>query len=403
MQLLIKLFQVALKSLASHKLRSSLTMLGVIIGVGAVIVMLSIGEGAKRRVSQNIKSLGTNLLIVRPGFAQRGPVRASSVQTLTEKDAEAIQTQVQDVAALAPEVGKTAQVKALAKNTNTTILGTTEAFLTVNNYRLTAGRFLEASDLRQQAKTAVLGATPAAELFEGADPIGQTIKISGVNFTVIGVLEAKGQTGYRDPDDQVTIPITTAQKRLLGQDFLRAITVQITSEQAMDGAQATIESLLRERHRLAASAPADFHVRNQKEILDTMSEVAGTFTTLLAAVAAVAMLVGGIGIMNIMLVSVTERTREIGIRKALGARRQDVLFQFLVEAMVLSILGGLIGIAAGLGTSNLVGASGSWETVCSSNSVVLAFAIATATGIFFGFYPAQKASGLDPIEALRHE
>ncbi len=403
MRLLISLTGVALRSLASHKLRSSLTMLGVIIGVGAVIVMLAIGEGAKRKVSRNITSLGTNLLVVRPGMSRRSHVRSARVVTLSRKDAEAISREVSDIAHVSAEVGKSAQVKYLSKNAQTTIMGATEAYLPVNNFRLAEGRFLEIDDDRRSAKVAVMGATPAAELFGEESPVGRRIKIKGVNFQVVGVLEAKGQSGYRNPDDVILVPLTTAMKRLFGLRYLRSINVQVASEKAMSGAQADIEELLRRRHRIAAGAPSDFNIRNQKEILETMNAVTGTFTTLLAAVAAVAMLVGGIGIMNIMLVSVTERTREIGIRKALGARRRDVLFQFLVEAVVLSVLGGLLGIAAGLGTAHVVGSGGTWETAVQTDSIFMSFGIAAATGVFFGLYPARKASRLDPIEALRHE
>ncbi len=403
MKLFFKLTLVALQSLAAHKLRSALTMLGVIIGVGAVIVMLGIGEGAKQRVSGNIKALGTNLLVVRPGFGRRGPVRSKSVQTLSEKDAAAIARDIPDVAYVSPEAGSNAQVKYLAQNTSTTVLGATPAFLSVNNFHLADGDFFTDADVRTRRKVAVVGATVAKELFEGNSPVGRTLKIKGVNFKVVGLLAAKGQSGFRDPDDQVVIPLTTAQKRLFGIDYLRAINVQVKTAGAMDRVQADIEALLAQRHRIAAGAQPDFNIRNQKEILDTMNEVTSTFTRLLAAVAAVAMLVGGIGIMNIMLVSVTERTREIGIRKALGARRRDILFQFLVEAMVLSILGGLLGIAAGLGAAHLVAQSGSWATVVKADSIGLSFAIASATGIFFGLYPARKASRLDPIDALRYE
>jgi putative ABC transport system permease protein len=402
-KLYVQLARVALQSLKSNKLRSALTMLGVVIGVGAVIVMVSIGEGARERVSRDIQGLGTNLLVVLPGFDRKGPVRANNVQTLTAEDARAIAEQVPNVALVSPEAGSTAQVKYLAKNTSTTVLGATPAFLPVNNFQLREGRFLDAEDLRQNRKVAVLGATPAQDLFDGASPVGQTLKVKGVNFEVVGVLEAKGQSGYRNPDDQLLVPLHVAQSRLFGTTHLRAVNVQVVSEGAMEEAQAEIEYLLRQRHRIAAGAASDFNIRNQKEILETMSQVTDTFTTLLAAIAAVSMLVGGIGIMNIMLVSVTERTREIGIRKAVGARNGDILVQFLVEAVVLSVLGGLAGIAAGVGGSLAVAATGSWETSIATKSIALSFAVAAATGVFFGLYPARKASLLDPIVALRSE
>jgi putative ABC transport system permease protein len=403
MNLFGTLTREGLQSLSYNKLRSALTILGVIIGVGAVIVMVSIGEGAKRKVARNIQGLGTNLLVIRPELDRKGPVRAAAVQTLTLEDALAIGSEVDDAAAVAPEAGGQGQAKYLSKNWNTTILGTNERYLDVNNFRVREGRALEGDDVSGVRKVAVLGATPARELFGDASPLGQTIKVRGVNFDVVGVLEAKGQSGYRDPDDQILVPVTTAQKRLFGQPSLRAINVQVRTEDAMDRAEARIGALLRTRHRLQDGAPDDFNVRNQKEILATMSEVGDTFTALLAAVAAVSMLVGGIGIMNIMLVSVTERTREIGIRKAIGARQRDILFQFLVESVVLSLVGGLLGIALGVGASAIVGAGGTWETSIVGSSIALAFGVAVATGVVFGLYPARKASKLDPIVALRYE
>jgi putative ABC transport system permease protein len=377
-------------------------MLGVIIGVSAVIVMVSIGEGAKARVAENIKGLGTNLLVVRPGFDKKGPVRQTSVQTLTLDDAKAIAAQVPEVAQVAPEAGQTVQVKYLAKNTSTTVLGVTEAYAPVNNFRVTLGRFVDGEDVRLSRKVAVLGATPAKDLFGAESPLGRTIKVRGMNFEIVGLLEPKGQSGYRDPDDQILIPITTAQRRLFGLTHVRAINVQVASEPAMPSVEAGIETLLRRRHRLGPEAQPDFNVRNQKEVLDTMSQVTGTFGKLLAGVAAISLFVGGIGIMNIMMVSVTERTREIGIRKAVGARRTDILFQFLVEAVVLSVLGGVIGIGLGLGAAKGMAMAG-WETRVAGSSVMIAFAVAAATGAFFGLYPAQRASRLDPIDALRYD
>ena len=402
-KLMGQLARIALQSLAQRKTRTALTMLGVIIGVGAVIVMISIGEGAKQTVSRSIKGLGTNLLVVRPGFARRGPVRSASVQTLTAEDALAISSQVTGVARVAPEVGQTAQVKYLASNTSTSVVGTTPAWMTVNNYEVREGRFIDDLDERLSRKVAVLGATVARELFAGGQASGETIKIRGVNFLVIGVLEAKGQGGFRDPDDQLLIPLNTARSRLFGVQYMRTISVQVVSEEAMDRAQGEIEELLRRRHRIEPGAESDFRIGSQKELLDTATQVSDTFTALLAAVAAVSLLVGGIGIMNIMLVSVTERTREIGIRKAVGARSRDILFQFLVESVVLSGIGGLMGVGAGVGGSRIVAAVGQWETAVAGSSIALAFGVAMAIGVFFGLYPAHKASRLDPIEALRHE
>ena len=402
MRLTLQLCLVALSSIWSHKMRSALTMLGVIIGVGSVIVMLGIGEGAKINVKKQITSMGTNLLIIRPGMERRGPVRQANVQTLTPKDAEAI-AKLPNVKAVAPEAGNNAQVKYMSQNVNTTILGTTAAFLEVNNFTIEDGRFLEEEDEAGARKVAVLGATPASALFGRSRVVGETIKIKGVNFEVVGLLKAKGQSGIRDPDDQVIVPMSTAMRRLFGIKNVRSINVQVESQEAMSGVQNEIEDLLRIQHRLAEGAPSDFNIRNQAEILQTMTQVSETFTTLLGAVAFVSMLVGGIGIMNIMLVSVTERTREIGIRKAVGARQRHILFQFLVEAVVLSVLGGLGGIAAGLGAAHLVSQSGTWTTAVRPDVILFSFSIAAVTGIFFGLYPAYKASRLDPIQALRYE
>ena len=403
LKLMSQLARIALRSLAQRKTRTALTMLGVIIGVGAVIVMISIGEGAKASVSASIKGLGTNLLVVRPGMARRGPVRSSNVITLTADDAQAIAKQVAGVVAVAPEIGQSVQVKQMSNNTSTSVLGVTPPWATVNNFVVEQGRFIDDLDERTSRKVAVLGATVKATLFAGERVTGQTIKIRGVNFQVIGTLAAKGSTGQRDPDDQVLIPLSTARTRLFGIDYLRTLNVQIASEDLMDPAQGEIEELLRGRHRIQPGAPSDFQIGSQKDLLDTATQVADTFTALLAAVAAVSLLVGGIGIMNIMLVSVTERTREIGIRKAIGARSRDVLFQFLVESVVLSGLGGIVGVAAGVGGSRIVSVVGGWQTSVATSSIVLAFSVAMGIGVFFGLYPAHKASRLDPIEALRHE
>ncbi len=402
-RLLIQLARIALRSLAQRKTRTALTMLGVIIGVGAVIVMVSIGEGAKQSVSSRIKGLGTNLLAVRPGFARKGPVRAASVQTLVVEDADAIAKEVKNVAAVSPEIGQSTQVKYLSQNTSTSVVGVTPSWLTVNNFVVKEGRFLDELDERTSRKVAVLGNTVVNELFGGERAVNQTVKIRGVNFQVVGTLEGKGAGGMRDPDDQVLIPLSTARTRLFGTDVLRTLNVQISSEDAMDRAQGEIEDLLRMRHKIAAGAPSDFSIGSQKDLLDTASQVSDTFTALLAAVAAVSLLVGGIGIMNIMLVSVTERTREIGIRKAIGARSRDILFQFLVESVVLSGIGGLLGVGAGVGGSRIVGMVGSWQTTVAPGAITLAFGVAMGIGVFFGLYPAHKASKLDPIEALRHE
>lgn len=397
------LLKIAVQSLRANKMRSLLTMLGIIIGVAAVIAMVSIGDGAQANVSRRIKSMGTNLLIVRPGQRRNRYVRNGSTTTLTAEDADAIRKTIPNIAAVSPEVSKSFQLKYLSQNANTTVLGATADYLKVNAFKIADGRFFTEYEAKTSRKYVVIGATVAKNLFNGNVPMGQDLKVGGMNFTIIGVLEAKGQSGYRDPDDQVLIPLQTAQRRLFGIKHLRAINIQVSHQRHMETVQAAIERLLRHRHRIRSGQESDFNIRNQKEILETMNSVTGTFTILLASIAAVSMLVGGIGIMNIMLVSVTERTREIGIRKAVGATYKDVLSQFLVESILLSLVGGLIGIAMGVGTSTLISSMGSWSTQLSMKAIVASFVFAVLTGIFFGIYPAQRAAKLNPIDALRYE
>ncbi|MBK03233.1 MAG: multidrug ABC transporter substrate-binding protein [Deltaproteobacteria bacterium] len=397
------LIKIAFQSLRANKMRSLLTMLGIIIGVAAVIAMVSVGDGAKAQVSKRIHSLGSNLLIVRPGTRRSRFVRSGSVTTLSDKDADAIKRMIPDIRYISPEVSKSMQLKYFNRNASTNVLGATSTYPAVNNFQLDQGRFFDINDVHANRKVVVLGATVVKALFPGQNPLGEDVKIGGINFQVIGTLKAKGQSGYRDPDDQVVIPLHIAQRRLFGIRYLRSITIQVAAASKMDAVQWDVTRLLRKRHRIQPGAQPDFNIRNQKEILETMSAVTGTFTMLLASIAAISMLVGGIGIMNIMLVSVTERTREIGVRKAVGATYKDILLQFLVESVVLSVLGGLIGVILGMSASWLISKMGSWQTVLSLQAIGLSFLFAILVGVFFGIYPARRAAMLNPIEALRYE
>jgi len=394
---------VALRALAGNLLRSILTMLGVIIGVGAVIAMLALGEGARLQVTEQIRSFGTNLLVVRPGLRGVGGIRGQERQNLTLEDVEAIRTQIPDVELVAPEVAGGRQVKYLNANTATNVLGTTPSYFVIRNFVLAAGRSFTEHDIQGRRKVCVLGAKVVEELFGGLNPIGKYIKIGGINFYVLGYTQSKGDQGWYNPDNQVFIPISTAMKRLFGVDHLRAINIQVVSIERMENTQRLLEGLLRKRHRLRSDAPADFYIRSQGEYLESMQAVSRTFTYLLGGVASVSLLVGGIGIMNIMLVTVSERTREIGIRKALGGKGWDILQQFLIESVVLSVAGGVLGMLLGIGAAYTIERSGAFHTVVTPTAVVLAFGFSVGVGVFFGWYPARQAARLDPVEALRHE
>jgi putative ABC transport system permease protein len=400
---------IALRSLIANKLRAGLTMLGIIIGVAAVIALVAAGAGAQAQVAERFESLGSNLLVISPGFmAFRGVSRGTSVQSLTNDDVEAIARLASSVSAVAPEYSTQAQqVVYRNKNTQTSVLGVTPAYQTVREWRVDRGRFIESLDLTNQAKVAVLGATVAEELFgELVDPLGKAIKISRQNYEVVGILASKGVGGFQNLDDQVFIPLSTAQIKFggAGNRSLRAINVQVTSADKMDRAQAELTAILRARHGLAQSQRDDFMIQNQAQIVESVQETTETFTVLLASIAAISLLVGGIGVMNIMLVSVTERTREIGIRKAVGARRRDIMAQFLVEAMVLCLLGGLIGVLVGYGGAQVVTPLlGGSRALITPESVALALGVSIAVGLFFGLYPAGRAAALKPIDALRYE
>jgi putative ABC transport system permease protein len=402
---------MALGALRVNKMRTALTMLGIIIGVAAVIAMVSVGAGAQERIAEQIRSMGSNLIVIFPGAQTSGGIRwgLGSQQTLTEEDSRAIAIEVPAVEVAAPTVRGSAQTVFGNLNWSTVIQGVTPEYLDAREWGVASGRMFEPQDVDAAAKVAVLGETVWSSLFGGSDPIGQTIRIKKVPFTVVGVLEPKGQSAWgQDQDDLILIPLSTAKRKVLGSNrsnprSVGSITVRVRDAQLMGEAEDQIRALLRQRHRLQTGQDDDFQVRLLAEMFAAQEESARVMTALLAAIASVSLLVGGIGIMNIMLVSVTERTREIGLRMAVGARGRDILAQFLVEALTLSAVGGVLGVAIGVLAAVVIGHWAEWSTDISVQSVAMAFAFAGVIGVFFGFYPAQKAARLDPIEALRYE
>ena len=401
---LIKISRVSLMALGRNKMRSFLTALGIIIGVGAVISMVSIGQGAKAAVEDRFTSMGTNLLTVRAGSRSRGGLHGGggSAQNLTMADAEAL-LEAEAVEYMSPQVSSRTQVKYGNKNWNTSIQGVGASYPMIRNWEVDIGNFFDDNMVRAGQKLAVLGSEVYQNLFEGADPIGQVIRINRVPFSVVGVLKTKGEAGgWGSHDDQIAVPFTSAQ-RLMGRRFrLNSIEISAFTGRSQE-AQAQIEEILRIRHKIELGAEDDFSVRDMTEIAEAAGESTKILTILLAGIASVSLLVGGIGIMNIMLVSVTERIREIGIRMSVGAKERDILLQFLTEAIVLSIFGGILGILVGIASSKLISNMAGWPTLISWGSIILAFVFSGSVGVFFGFYPARKASKLDPIEALRYE
>lgn len=396
---------IALDGLRANKMRAMLTMLGIIIGVGAVIAMVSIGLGVKEKVESSIAGLGSNLLVVTPGASNSGGSRqaAGSGITLNEKDAAAIFQQVSGISLVAPAVNRSYQVVFGNQNWTTNVQGTTPDIMEVRSYAIQEGTFFTSQDVETRARVAVLGKTVADNLFNGGTPIGQTIRINKAPFRVVGVLEAKGESMGGNQDDTIIIPLKTAQERLMGITYVQNINIQATGTDVINQVQSDVTTLLRARHKLTGTMQDDFSVRNMVAIMETADQTTSMITALLGVVASLSLLVGGIGIMNIMLVSVTERTREIGIRKALGARYKNILLQFLIEAVVISVAGGLLGIALGVGASYAVSALVGWKTVISSLAIIVAFGFSVMIGLFFGIYPARKAALLDPIDALRYE
>ncbi len=401
------LFQETTTALSANKSRSGLTVLGIVIGIASVISMVAIGNGAQASINSSIQSLGSNLLIVMPGAARTSLVSSGrgSAKTITLADATAITSQVQNIAALAPESSGRFQVVSKQANTNTTVDGTVPAYVDIRNVQISEGSFISDTQNQSNAKVAVIGPTTANDLFpDGTDPVGQTIRINGNIFTIIGETVSKGGSGISNQDDQIFIPLSTAMHYLAGTDtYVSDISVEAISADSMNQVQQDITTLLLQQHKITDPTNPDFNIVNQASIISTASSITGTFTILLAAIAGISLIVGGIGIMNMMLTNVTERTREIGLRKAIGAAERDISNQFLMESVFLTLIGGTIGIALGWAIAFAVNASGIVATQISWSSVLLAFGVSAGIGIVFGWYPARRAAKMNPIDALRFE
>ena len=400
-----EIFFVALQAIRSNKLRAFLTALGIVIGVSAVITMVALGSGAQKAVQEQIENLGTNLLSISAGQHRHRGVASADRVSLTSDDAWALARDAHGLSAVIPEMSRNLQIKFGNQNINISVIGTVPEYIPVNNYTITSGRLLTTGDGEARKRVAILGyAIPTMFESIGAAMIGQQIHIRGIPFEIVGVLGEKGSQGsWFNPDEQIIIPLQTAEFRIFGTDRLRSITVQVTHPDSINVAMIEIERVIRREHGIRPDGDNNFQIRNRAMFLETFEETTKTFTFLLASIAAVSLLVGGIGIMNIMLVSVTERTREIGIRKAVGATRGNIMYQFLVEALVLCMLGGILGILVGAGGALALSSLAKWNTFISPQAIILAVAFSAGVGIFFGIWPARRAAKLDPIESLRYE
>jgi putative ABC transport system permease protein len=402
------LFGETYLALISNKARSGLTILGIVIGIGSVIAMVSIGQGAQGSIESSIQTLGSNLVLVMPG-QQRGPgVQVSqgrgSAQSLKQSDADAIAQEITLASAVAPELSSRYQITAKGTNTNTSVVGTTAAYPAVRNVTISSGTFISNQNVKSLARVAVIGPTVRDDLFgENTDPVGQSIRIKKIDFKIIGMTQAKGGSGFNNQDDMIFVPLTTAQQFLAGSDYVTTISVQAADQNSMAAMQQQITDLLMQRHNITNSQLADFYTQNQADIIASASSITDTLSLLLGSIAGISLIVGGIGIMNMMLTTVTERTKEIGLRKAIGAQKRDISYQFLTEAIMLTLIGGIVGIFFGWLASYGVSHFGGIATKISWFSIILGFGVSAAIGIIFGYYPARRASGLNPIEALRYE
>ena len=401
--LIFDLFKMAIRSLIANTMRTFLTALGMIIGVASVISMISIGEGARQQTLSTIAKFGTNIITIKPGKKKTRHVSSDNVNTLVLEDAEAINTHIPLITGVAAQVYRSAQIKYGNKNTNTTVRGTGIKYLEIANFTLHQGRYFSSQEVRSIRRVAILGSTVVKNLFGDITPIGKEIKIDGSNYLIIGSTIPKGALSWFDPDDQIFIPVTTAQKRLFGVNNIQSIDIQAEKIEDLEIIKERVESLLRIRHGIRKTEESDFHVQNSSQWLNSWGDAAKTFTYLLGGIAGISLLVGGIGIMNIMLVSITERTKEIGIRIAIGAKKSEIMQQFLIESVLISFIGGGIGIMIGIVISRTVSKIGGWDTIVSNQSIMIAFGFSVGVGIFFGYYPARKAANLNPIDALRYE